>query len=458
MKTLLVPELRELLAEGDSNKMGEFCQSTHPAEVADFLDGLTSDEIRKVLSCTDSRTRALIFGYLEMEHQLSLAAAMGRSELANIVSNMSHDERVDFIKKLPEPETEILMPAIAQAEREDIRKLAAYPEQTAGAAMTSDYASLSPDLTVEESLRKLRLEAPDKETIYYAYVVDTQRKLVGFVSLKDLILAKPRHRIHDIMHPDVISVHTNEDQEEVARTIEKYDLLAVPVVNGGGSLVGIVTHDDAFDILREEQTEDLEKFMGLTGAVQEENYLSVPAIVHFRRRALWVVALAILGLVSGAILELFEDTLTTVFILAFYMPMLVGTGGNTGSQSATVVIRALALQQIRAADILRVLWKELRVSLLLSVILVIVSLVRIFLFSPSRETTGGFSLSLVGTVVALALGIQVISSTLIGAILPLIASRLKLDPAVVASPALTTTVDITGLLIYFGTARLLLGV
>jgi magnesium transporter len=297
-----------------------------------------------------------------------------------------------------------------------------------------------------------------KETIYYAYVLDDKRRLAGFVSLKDLILARPKKRVGDVMHPDVISARVDEDQEEVARKIEKYDLLAVPVVNGGSALVGIVTHDDAFDILREEQTEDMERFMGLTGAVQDEDYLSVPSFVHFRRRAIWVVTLALFGLVSGAILELFEDTLTTVFILAFYMPMLVGTGGNTGSQAATVVIRALALRQIKAADILRVLWKELRVSIMLSLTLVLVSLVRIFLFAPSSRTTGGFSLLEVGTVVALALGIQVITATLIGAILPLIASRLKLDPAVVASPALTTFVDITGLLIYFGTAKLMLGI
>ena len=455
---LLVPELRELLANGDTEGLREFCLSTHPASIAEFLSGLSTEEVKTVLSCADLHTGALVFGYLDIDHQLSLSATMERSELADIISNMSHDERADLIKRLPEDEMQFLMPAIAKAEREDIRKLASYPEGTAGAVMTSDYASLSPDLTVREAIEKLRMEAPDRETIYYAYILDDKRRLAGFVSLKDLILSRANQQVADVMHEDVIFARVDEDQEDVARKIEKYDLLAVPVVNGGGALVGIVTHDDAFDILREEQTEDLERFMGLTGDVREEDYLSIPSIVHFRRRAIWVVTLALLGLVSGAILEFFEDTLTTVFILAFYMPMLAGTGGNTGSQSATVVIRALALQQIRAADIFRVLWKELGISIMLSLILVLVSLLRIFLLAPSSETTGGFSLVQVGTVVALALGIQVISSTLIGAILPLIASKLKLDPAVVASPALTTTVDITGLLIYFGTAKLLLGI
>jgi magnesium transporter len=455
---LLVPELREFLAEGDVQNLREFCESTHPASIAEFLSGLTNDEIQRVLSFADPRTRAQIFSYLDTDIQLGVASSMARSELAELVSNMSHDERVDLIKKMPEEEIQILMPAIAQAEREDIRKLASYPEGTAGAVMTSDYAALSPDLTVEDAIRKLRLEAPDKETIYYAYVVDDKRKLVGFISLKDLMLARSQRKVGDIMHPDVISARIDEDQEDVARKIGKYDLLAIPVVNGGGSLVGIVTHDDAFDILREEQTEDMEKFMGLTGSVQEEDYLSIPAVVHFRRRAVWVVTLAMMGLISGAILEMFEDTLTTVFVLAFYLPMLIGTGGNTGSQAATVVVRALALRQIKAADVFRVIWKELWVSIMLSLILVVVSLVRVVLFTPSIETTGGFSLGRVSTVVALALGLQVISATLIGALLPLFASKLKIDPAVVASPALQTSVDITGMLIYFTTAKLLLGV
>ncbi|GAB4338605.1 MAG: magnesium transporter [Candidatus Abyssubacteria bacterium] len=455
---LLVPELREFLAEGDVQNLREFCESTHPAQIAEFLGGLTHEEIQRVLSFADPRTRAQIFGYLDTDIQLALASSMARSELAELVSHMSHDERVDLIKKMPEEEIQILMPAIAQAEREDIRKLASYPEGTAGAVMTSDYSALSPDLTVEEAIRKLRLEAPDKETIYYAYVVDDQRRLLGFVSLKDLMLARSQRKVGDIMHPDVISARVDEDQEEVAHKIEKYDLLAIPVVNGGGSLVGIVTHDDAFDILREEQTEDMEKFMGFTGAVQDENYLSIPAVAHFRRRAVWVVALAAMGLVSGAILEIFEDTLTTVFVLAFYLPMLIGTGGNTGSQAATVVIRALALKQVEAADVLRVVWKELKVSFMLSMILVLVALVRVVLFTPTAKMTGGFSLERVSAVVALALGLQVISSTLIGALLPLFAHKLKIDPAVVASPALQTSVDITGMLIYFTTAKLLLGI
>lgn len=454
---LLVPELRELIATADTEGLREFCNATHPAFIAEFLNGLTTPEIHQVFSHAGRRKQAEIFGYLASEVQLELAALMQRSELVELISNMSHDERADLIKKLPEAEMQTIMRAIAQAERDDIRRLASYPEGTAGAVMTSDYATISPHLTAEEAVRKLRLEAPDKETIYYAYVLDEQRRLAGFVSLKDLILARPYSPVSEVMHPDVISARVDEDQEEVARKIEKYDLLAIPVVNGGGAMVGIVTHDDAFDILREEQTEDMEKFMGLTGLVQEEDYLSVPSLVHFRRRVTWLIVLAFLGLVSGAIVQSFEKTLSTLLILAFYMPMLADTGGNAGSQSATVVIRALALRQLKASDLARVLWKELKVSIMLSVVIVIVSLIRVFFLTPGAGGTGGFAVMDVATVIALALGLQVISSTILGAFLPLLADWFKLDPAVVASPALTTVVDITGLLIYFTTAKIILG-
>jgi magnesium transporter len=455
---LLVPELREFLAQGDVEGLRQFCTATHPADIAEFLSGLTTEEVRSVFSYIDSRTRATIFSYLDIEMQLALAESMQRSELVELISDMSPDERVDLIKKLPQEEIQLLMPAIAQVEREDIRRLSSYPEGTAGSVMTSDYATLPPQLSVRDAIEKLRLEAPDKETIYYAYVIDEGRRLVGMVSLKDLILARPAQRIQDIMQPDMVFARVDDDQEEVARQIEKYDLLAIPVVNGGGALVGIVTHDDAMDILQEEQTEDMEHFMGLTGAVQEEDYLSVPLFTHYKRRVIWLVTLALLELVSGAILHTYESVLTNIFILAVYMPMLAGSGGNSGSQSATVVIRALALRQIKPRDVLRIIWKELRVGIMLSFTLILVTIGRIFLLGRDSALLGGFSLFQVGSVIALALGLQVVSSTLSGSMLPLIASKLKLDPAVVASPLLASIVDITGLLIYFNVAQFLLGV
>jgi magnesium transporter len=323
--------------------------------------------------------------------------------------------------------------------------------------MSTDYAALSPDLTVSDAIAQLRREAPNKETIYYSYVIDANRRLLGFVSLKDLILSRPDSRVRDIMHRDFIFAHIDDDQEDAARKISKYDLIALPVVNGDNALVGVITHDDAIDIIEQEHTEDMEKLMAIAGRHEERAYLRTPALVHFKNRAYWIVGLAALGLVSGVIIHSYETTLMHLLILALYMPMLTDTGGNTGSQSAAVVVRALALGEIAPGDVLRVLFKELRISLLLAGILGVLSWGKVMFLSQGTAIPPGYSLSMIGLAIATALGLQVVSATLIGAMLPLLAARCKLDPAVVASPALTTVVDITGLVLYFTTAKFLLG-
>ncbi len=273
-----------------------------------------------------------------------------------------------------------------------------------------------------------------------------------------MILAKPTEAIEDEMHREVMSVGIGDDQEDVAHTIERYDLLAVPVVNGGGMLVGIVTHDDAFDIIRQEQTEDIEKFMSITGSHAAGEYLKTSALRHFSNRVYWLAGLAALGLVSGLIIHSFEQTLTSMIILALYMPMVADTGGNAGSQSATLVVRALALGEVRPRDAFRVLRKELGVALLIAIVLGLLSFGKVLFLSHSSVIPPDLSLIQIAVAIAVALGVQVITATMIGALLPLMAAAAKLDPAVVASPALTTVVDITGLLLYFGTAKLLLGV
>ena len=334
----------------------------------------------------------------------------------------------------------------------------AYEEGTAGSVMTSDYATLSPRLTAQQAVERLREVAPDKETIYYAYVVDDQRKLLGFVSLKDLIVARREDRVGDIMHPEVISVRVDDDREEAARTIQKFDLLALPVLNGGDALVGIITQDDALDIITQEHTEDMEKFMAIAGSHEDAVYMKTSVWQHFRNRAPWIIALALLGLVSGLIVQNFEGLLMQFTILAAFMPMLADTGGNTGSQSATLVVRALALNEVSTKDILRILSREFRVALLLALLLGTIAFGRVLFLGGGAVLPGSYSLIRLGIAISIALGLQVVTSTLIGALLPLGAAKMKWDPAVVASPALTTIVDITGLFIYFSTAKLFLGI
>ncbi len=459
MKTpFVVSDLQRLLSENEHDSLRALCSSGHPGLIAEVVAELDPSEAALVVAMLEPRRSAEIFGYLPEELQLELVALLRRRVFAQIISHMSPDERADLLQELPPEKKEVLLPGLAQAEREDIRKLASYREGTTGAVMTSDYTTLSPNLTVEEAIQKLRREAPDKETIYYTYVVSTDRKLLGFVSLKDLIIANPVLRVDRIMHREIIYAHVDDDQEETAQKIANYDLLALPVINGQGVLVGIVTYDDAIDIIHQEHTEDMEKFMAIGGGHEAEVYMQTSSWGHFKNRCVWIVILAFLGLVSGFIVQSFEGLLLQFTILATFMPMLADTGGNTGSQSATLVVRALAMKEITPSDVPRVLLKEFFVALPLGLLLATLAFWRVFLFAGNSKMPEGYSLLAVGAAVGIALGMQVVTSTLIGALLPLGAARLRLDPAVVASPALTTIVDITGLLIYFSIARLLLGI
>jgi magnesium transporter len=454
---ILAPELLELLDSGDRDGLRDAIEAVHPAQMADFIAALDDADIWRLLSAIDRTLAAETFSHFELDRQVELASGANRQAMARMLEELPHDDRADLVQRLDPQVAEQILPLVAKAEREDIRKLASYEQGTAGALMSSDYATLRPTMAVAQALEQVRIQAPTKETVYYIYVVDDAHRLIGFVSLKDLILARPQQLVRDVMHEDVLSADVSEDQEPVARKIEKYDLLAIPVVNGDRRLVGIITHDDAFDVIRQEQQEDMEKFMAITGEHEAGEYLRTPAWVHFRNRAVWVVALAVLGLVSGLIVQSFEGLLLQFTILAAFMPMLADTGGNTGSQSATLVVRALALDEIRPRDILRILLMELKVSVLLSIVLALVAFGRVLVFGAGSAIPHGYSLGRIGVAVSIALGLQVISATLIGAVLPLAAARLKFDPAVVASPALTTIVDITGLLIFFGAAKLLLG-
>ncbi len=458
MKDLLITQdLRELITKQDTAAIEEFCKTNHPAFIAELLEDLSPEEAWYVLSLAEALERSTIFSHLEAESQIEIIEILPRNRLVRLISDMPPDDRADLFKKLPEERRDAILPALASAEREDIRRLTAHKEGTAGAVMTSDYATLSPNMTVQQAIDHLRDVAPDKETIYYAYVLDGDRKLLGFVSLKDLIISRKHSFVLDVMHEDMIYARATDDQEEAARKIQKYDLLALPVINGGDALVGIITHDDAMDIIIQEHTEDVEKLMAITGSHEAGAYMRTSSWEHFKNRAFWVVLLAFVGLISGYIVQSFESIILQFTIFAMFMPMVADTGGNTGSQSATLVIRALALQEITPKDIFRILWKETKVSILISLVLAVFAFGRVMLFGAGSNIPEGYSLVTISSAIAVALGLQVISSTLIGALLPLGAAKMKWDPAIVASPTLTTIVDVTGLLIFFMTAKLFLG-
>lgn len=449
--------IRQALKEKDEEAIQQFCSERRPREVAESLSELGTKEIKVFLLMTDHHTRADLFEELEENLQQELIKALPLRRFAEIVTFMAHDRRADLVATLPKQLRRRLLPALAHAEREDIRRLASYPDQSAGAVMTSDYMTLPPHLTVKQAIEQLRVQALDRETIYTSYIVDRERKLQGVLSLRDLVLTSPRAKIASIMHREVIYGNVDDDQEEVAKKIQKYDLLALPIVDVEGRLAGIVTYDDAADIISQEYTEDIEKLMAITGPHKVGGYLDKGAFSHFQNRVFWVLSLAIVGLVSGYIIHTFEATLSHAIILALYLPMVADTGGNVGSQSAAVVIRALSLGEVSLQHFFRVLWKECRISLQLALVLALFAYAKVYFLSQASTIPPGLSLELVALAIALALAAQAVSSALIGASLPMLATRFGLDPAVVASPALTTIVDATGLLIYFMTAKAMLG-
>ncbi len=454
---LSLKQIKEYYHGHHDQELVTWMKEGHPAEVAELFNELKSDEVWDMLLMLSLERRVEIFSFLDLDVQVELAETLRRDELAAIFTELDPDERADLYNKLPEEKRQSILPALAQAEREDIRRLASYTEGTCGSVMTSSYAILRPQLSVSQAIDKLRLEAPGKETIYYAYVVDEQRKILGVVTLQDLILAAPAKIISEIMNEEFVTVATDDDQDEAAQKMAKYDLIVLPVIDQKSSLVGIITYDDIFDIIQAGQTEDMERFMAITRGADSTTYLRTPTFSHYKNRVVWLIALSILGIFSGMIIHSYQDGLMSLMVLALYMPMIADTGGNSGSQSATVIIRALALGEFRPNKFFPVLYKEFKVSFLLAITLGILAYGKVLFLSSELALPNDYSLFQIAAVISAALGLQVMTSTVIGAALPLCAAGLRLDPALVASPALTTVVDITGLLIYFGMAVKILG-
>ena len=345
-----MPDLRELIHDGEVAALRDFFAEHHPGRIAELIEDLEAGDGDALFRILPPRNRAEVLSYLDTDRQVRLVEAMPAQEAAELLHVMSHDERADLVNRLDEEVLDPVLPYLAQAEREDIRRLASYEPGTAGAVMTTDYVTLPPHITVREALERLRHEAPDRETIYYCYVVDHKRRLIGFVSLKRLILSRRSAVIEDIMQRDVIFARVDEDQEAVARQIDKYDLLAIPVVDASDMLVGIITHDDAMDILRQEQTEDILAFGGVSrdAEANQETYWTGPdhrgrpppdrlAAAAVRRRNADQQRLPLL---QGGPARAFPTSID-------FIPLLIGTGGNAGSQTVGTIIRGLALGEIQ---------------------------------------------------------------------------------------------------------------
>lgn len=318
--------------------------------------------------------------------------------------------------------------------------------------MSTDFATVLIHMTCQQALAKIRQDAPSQKMIYYIYVVNDDMEMLGIITLKDLIMSDPKDIVRDHLNENFIYVNVNDDRELVAQQIDKHDLAAIPVLNNLRQLVGIVSHEEALDIIRAEHTEDMEKFMGIVPSEDDETYLGTSSFLHFKKRVVWLVSLAAVGLISGVIIHQYQYVLEQMIILALYLPMMTATGGNTGSQSATVVIRAIALNQANENDWLQILLKEARISFMLSICVGGLVFIKISFLSSISLLPPNMTFQFVGFVISLAIAMQVMTSAIVGAGLPILVRKLGGDPAVAASPAITTTVDITGLLIYFAIA------
>ena len=405
-----------------------------PIDTADILALLDPKISWKLLEHLPNR--ATVFSYLEAEEQVEMAFLFPRASLAKLVGEMPSDERTDLYKHLNQNQRDALLPALAQAEREDIRRLSAYAEKTAGALMTSDYATLKAEMTVAEALAALRLEAPDAETIYHAYVIDEQRKLQGVVSLRTLILAAPEQLIGDIMLSKVISSNVHQNQEDVAKTIARYDLIALPIIDNNGALVGIVTHDDAMDVASDEATDDVHKSGGVSSLVSSFKDTSIKIL--YRKRVFWLVFLVFGNLISGVGIAHFEDVIAANLVLVFFLPLLVDSGGNAGSQSATLMVRALATGEVVMRDWFSLLGREALVALLLGITM-----------AAAIAVIGYFrGDAVVSLVLALSMVCVVMIGCVIGMSLPFVLNKLGFDPASASAPLITSVCDASGVAIY----------
>lgn len=426
-----------------------------PVEIADFFAELPAARLPAVFKLLSKDQAAAVFAELDVEEQQRIILAMSDRELSAIVEDLSLDDAVDMLEELPASIVHRVMRNAQPETRAAINRFLAYPEDSAGSVMTAEFIDLHRDMTCAQAVDHIRKTGIDKETVYVAYVTDAARVLQGIVPLRTLLFAKPDDSIENIMDENVICASTLDDKETVASLISRYDLLALPIVDREHRLVGIVTVDDAMDVMEDEFTEDIEIMGGMTPS--EKTYLKSSVFDLFKHRIPWLLLLMVSATFTGMIITSFEDALAAQVALTAFIPMLMDTGGNSGSQSSVTVIRALSLGELEFRDLPQVIWKEIRTAVCCGTVLAAACFCKILLVD--RLLMGNSSITVaVALVVCLTMAITVLLAKTVGCILPMSAKRLGFDPAVMASPFITTIVDALSLLVYFGIAKALLGV
>ena len=445
----------KMLEEKKYAALRDVLVTINPADIAAMFSGLEEQKLPLLFRLLPKELAAETFVEMEPDEQELLIRGFSDNELKEIVDELYVDDAAALVEEMPANVVKRILRQADPEMRKSINQILRYPENSAGSIMTTEYVSLRPDMTVEEAILRIRRQGVDKETIYTCYVTQG-RKLLGLVTVKDLLLAEDDETpVKDIMLTNLIYVTTHTDQEEVGRMFSKYDFLALPVVDQENRMVGIVTFDDAMDVIEEEATEDIERMGGMLPS--EKTYLKNSAWELFKNRIPWLLLLMVSATFTGMIINAFEGALAAQVALTAFIPMLMGTGGNSGSQSSVTVIRALSLGELEFADLPRVIWKEIRTAVICGAVLAVVCFVKIWLVD--RLLLGNEEITLmVDAVVCLALLVTVLLAKLVGAVLPMAAKAAHLDPAVMASPFITSIVDALSLLVYFMFAKMLLGV
>ncbi len=450
-------EIATALENGSVTEIIAVCEKGHPADVAAGLELLDDERRDSLLTSLPARTLSQLIEFLPALDAEKSLDRREEAEQRQILEALPDDELADLIQEVPPEKGKQFIQLLSNPKRIALDELLIYPENTAGGRMTTAFAKLGENLNVGEAIAQLEDLRDSAEVLSRIFVVDSRNRILGKLRLRDLTFNPSNRPIKEIMISEPIVIQARADQEEAAQMMKKYDFVALPVVDQKNHLLGIITHDDAMEILEEETTEDIERSSGIGGERGDMAYLQIPVVTHFKRRFLWVLGLALTALASGWVLHSYEDELNAAFILTLYLPMIVAAGGNTGAQSATMIIRSMALGELSSEQFFRAVWKEMRVGMLLGLVLGIAIAAQIQ-FLPIQRVDGGLSALAFAAVVGFSLAAQIVSSTVIGASLPLLATLGRLDPAVVASPAITTLVDISGMVIYFAIATSLLGI
>ncbi len=440
-------DIKTLMETRQYNLLRQALSNLNEADIASAVEELPKEELPKVFRLLSKDMAADVFSFLPTDVQQELITSLTDVEAANIINNLMADDAADLMEEMPANVVKRLLANASAETRRDINHLLKYPDNSAGSIMTVEYMDLKENWTVEECMNRIRKKGLDSETIYTCYVVDKQRKLVGTAALRYLLISPPDVTIGSLMNDNVIAVNTMDDQEEVAKLFQKYDFNSMPVVDAENRLVGIITVDDIVDIIQEEATEDIEKMAAIMPSEQKP-YLKMGVIEIWKKRIVWLLFLMISATFTGKIITHYESALGAYIILTAFIPMLMDTSGNAGSQASVTIIRSLSRDDIEFKDLLKVLWKEIRVSFMCGLTLAAANFVKLQLVDRVPWT--------VAAVVCVTLMTTVIFAKAIGATLPMLAKKLGFDPAVMASPLITTIVDAVSLLIYFEFATTLL--